>query len=59
LVWRIAGAKGIDAGTVWVNCHHLNDPALPFGAFKQGGLEREQGPMEPIESRCTRKRNQS
>src|SRR5262249_54889715 len=30
-------AKRIEAGTVWVNCHHLIDPALPFGGFKQSG----------------------
>ena len=36
-------AKRIDAGTVWVNCHHLMDAALPFGGFKQSGFGREQG----------------
>jgi phenylacetaldehyde dehydrogenase len=35
-------AKRIEAGTVWVNCHHLIDPALPFGGFKQSGMGREQ-----------------
>jgi len=35
-------AKRIEAGTVWVNCHHLIDPALPFGGFKQSGVGREQ-----------------
>lgn len=35
-------AKRIEAGTVWVNCHHLIDPALPFGGFKQSGIGREQ-----------------
>jgi len=36
-------AKRIEAGLVWVNCHHLIDPALPFGGFKQSGIGREQG----------------
>ncbi|MCP5145139.1 MAG: aldehyde dehydrogenase family protein [Gammaproteobacteria bacterium] len=36
-------AKRIEAGTVWVNCHHLIDAALPFGGFKQSGMGREQG----------------
>jgi len=36
-------AKRIEAGTVWVNCHHLIDAALPFGGFKQSGIGREQG----------------
>lgn len=35
-------ARRIEAGTVWVNCHHLIDPALPFGGFKQSGIGREQ-----------------
>lgn len=33
----------IKAGTVWVNCHNLIDPALPFGGYKQSGLGREMG----------------
>jgi len=36
-------AKRIHAGTVWINCHHLIDAALPFGGFKQSGIGREQG----------------
>ena len=31
----------IDAGSVWVNGHHLIDPCMPFGGFKQSGLGRE------------------
>lgn len=33
----------LQAGTVWVNCHNLLDPALPFGGFKQSGMGREMG----------------
>jgi len=33
----------IKAGTVWVNCHNLLDPAVPFGGFKQSGFGREMG----------------
>ncbi|MEX1147703.1 MAG: aldehyde dehydrogenase family protein [Sphingomonadales bacterium] len=33
----------LKAGTVWVNCHNLVDPALPFGGYKQSGLGREMG----------------
>jgi len=36
-------AAQIQAGIVWVNCHHLMDPSLPFGGFKQSGIGREQG----------------
>lgn len=35
--------KRIKAGTVWVNCHGLIDPNLPFGGFKQSGFGRENG----------------
>ena len=33
----------IKAGTVWVNCHSLLDPSLPFGGYKQSGFGREMG----------------
>jgi phenylacetaldehyde dehydrogenase len=33
----------IKAGTVWVNCHNMVDPSMPFGGFKQSGLGREHG----------------
>jgi phenylacetaldehyde dehydrogenase len=38
---RIAAA--IQAGTVWVNCYNLTDPASPFGGYKQSGWGREMG----------------
>jgi phenylacetaldehyde dehydrogenase len=31
------------AGTVWVNTYNDNDPALPFGGYKQSGWGREMG----------------
>jgi phenylacetaldehyde dehydrogenase len=33
----------IQAGTVWVNCHNLIDPNMPFGGFKESGLGRDFG----------------
>lgn len=33
----------LKAGTVWVNCYHLVDPASPFGGYKQSGTGRELG----------------
>lgn len=33
----------IKAGTVWVNCHNLLDPAMPFGGYKQSGFGKEMG----------------
>ena len=33
----------IQSGSIWVNCHSILDPALPFGGFKQSGLGREMG----------------
>ncbi|HKY82427.1 MAG TPA: aldehyde dehydrogenase family protein [Sphingobium sp.] len=33
----------IKAGTVWVNCHNLIDPNMPFGGFKESGIGRDFG----------------
>ncbi|MCY1556797.1 NADP/NAD-dependent aldehyde dehydrogenase PuuC [compost metagenome] len=41
-------AKHIRAGSVSVNAHMVNDPALPFGGFKQSGWGRERG-LEALE----------
>jgi phenylacetaldehyde dehydrogenase len=36
-------ARGLRAGTVWVNCHNVFDANLPFGGYKQSGWGREMG----------------
>ncbi|CAI9086714.1 aldehyde dehydrogenase family protein [Candidatus Methylacidiphilum fumarolicum] len=36
-------AAKIKAGTVWINCYNVDDPALPFGGYKQSGWGREMG----------------
>lgn len=36
-------AAQVKAGTVWINCFNLVDPASPFGGFKQSGWGREHG----------------
>eukprot|EP00300_Choanocystis_sp_HF-7_P030990 c4002_g1_i1.p1 GENE.c4002_g1_i1~~c4002_g1_i1.p1 ORF type:complete len:527 (-),score=100.64 c4002_g1_i1:100-1638(-) len=33
----------IEAGIVWVNDHHKNDPSLPWGGFKNSGMGKENG----------------
>jgi phenylacetaldehyde dehydrogenase len=33
----------LKAGTVWINCYNVLDPALPFGGYKQSGWGREMG----------------
>ena len=38
-----AVANGVRAGTVWMNCYNVLDPAAPFGGFKQSGIGRELG----------------
>jgi acyl-CoA reductase-like NAD-dependent aldehyde dehydrogenase len=42
-------AAKIDAGIVWINGHHLNDPSSPWGGFKESGLGKENG-VEAFES---------
>jgi phenylacetaldehyde dehydrogenase len=34
-------AKGLKAGTVWVNCHNIFDANAPFGGYKKSGYGRE------------------
>src|ERR1700727_175341 len=36
-------AKKLRAGTIWINCYHVFDAALPFGGYKQSGWGREMG----------------
>jgi phenylacetaldehyde dehydrogenase len=36
-------AAAIKAGTVWINCFNMTDPASPFGGYKQSGWGREMG----------------
>ena len=33
----------IKAGTVWVNCHSMLDPSVPFGGYRQSGIGRDLG----------------
>ncbi|KAL4800584.1 aldehyde dehydrogenase family-domain-containing protein [Aspergillus venezuelensis] len=42
-------ADKIEAGIVWVNGHHLNDPSSPWGGFRESGLGKENG-IEAFES---------
>jgi phenylacetaldehyde dehydrogenase len=48
-VWTSDSAKAhqianrLKAGTVWINCYHVFDSALPFGGYKQSGWGREMG----------------
>lgn len=36
-------ANKLKAGSVWVNCYNLTNPAVPFGGFKESGIGREMG----------------
>jgi acyl-CoA reductase-like NAD-dependent aldehyde dehydrogenase len=36
-------ARNLNAGIVWVNAHHLNDPSSPWGGWGESGLGRENG----------------
>jgi phenylacetaldehyde dehydrogenase len=38
-----ATANRLKAGTVWINCYNVFDPAIPFGGYKQSGWGREMG----------------
>jgi phenylacetaldehyde dehydrogenase len=40
-VFKLSGK--LRSGTVWVNCHNVLDPAMPFGGYKQSGWGRELG----------------
>jgi len=34
-------AANLQAGTVWVNCHNILQPQIPFGGYKQSGIGRD------------------
>jgi acyl-CoA reductase-like NAD-dependent aldehyde dehydrogenase len=36
-------ANQVDAGVVWINGHHHNDPSSPWGGLKNSGMGRENG----------------
>ncbi|MEJ7930471.1 aldehyde dehydrogenase family protein [Ramlibacter sp. AN1015] len=36
-------ARGVRAGSVWVNSYSAMDPAVPFGGYKMSGYGRESG----------------
>lgn len=36
-------AKGLEAGTVWINTYNSFDTAAPFGGYKQSGHGRDKG----------------
>mmetsp|Transcript_28206 Transcript_28206/g.72483 ORF Transcript_28206/g.72483 Transcript_28206/m.72483 type:complete len:314 (+) Transcript_28206:221-1162(+) len=36
-------ARGIRAGTVWVNCYNVLGDSLPFGGYKMSGIGRDKG----------------
>ncbi|OSX59171.1 hypothetical protein POSPLADRAFT_1151107 [Postia placenta MAD-698-R-SB12] len=42
-------AAEIQAGLVWVNTHHRNDPSSPWGGMKESGIGRENG-IEALEA---------
>nr|GLL22341.1 aldehyde dehydrogenase family 2 member B7, mitochondrial-like [Ipomoea trifida] len=36
-------ARGLRAGTVWINCYDVFDATIPFGGYKMSGIGREKG----------------
>ncbi|XP_056169636.1 benzaldehyde dehydrogenase, mitochondrial-like isoform X2 [Syzygium oleosum] len=36
-------ARALRAGSVWINCYHVFDAAIPFGGYKMSGFGREKG----------------
>jgi len=36
-------AANLKAGTIWVNCHNVLQPSIPFGGYKQSGFGRDLG----------------
>ena len=43
-------ARELNAGVVWINAHHLNDPSSPWGGWGESGLGRENGKVAFRES---------
>lgn len=47
-------AKALRAGSVWVNCYQVMDPAVPFGGYKMSGYGRESGAQHMEEYQQTK-----
>ncbi|KAL1226785.1 Retinal dehydrogenase [Trichinella spiralis] len=43
--------NAVQAGTAWVNCHHVVCPQMPFGGYKESGIGREHG-WEGVKEYC-------
>ncbi|KRY82021.1 Retinal dehydrogenase 2 [Trichinella pseudospiralis] len=43
--------NSVQAGTAWVNCHHVVCPQIPFGGYKESGIGREHG-WEGVKEYC-------
>jgi acyl-CoA reductase-like NAD-dependent aldehyde dehydrogenase len=41
----VALARRLRVGTVWINEHHILNPRIPFGGYKQSGMGREFGAL--------------
>lgn len=44
-------ARNLKAGTIWTNCYHNYDSALPFGGYKRSGFGLDKGPYA-LEQYC-------
>jgi acyl-CoA reductase-like NAD-dependent aldehyde dehydrogenase len=44
-------ALQMQAGTVWINCHGITDPTVPFSGSKQSGMGSEWG-VEGLQGFC-------
>ena len=43
LNWMNSLSRGVQSGTIWVNCYDVFDAAVPFGGYKLSGIGREHG----------------
>jgi phenylacetaldehyde dehydrogenase len=43
MAWHVVKPGRLRAGTLWIDCYSVFDPAMPSGGYKESGWDPEMG----------------